>query len=151
MKTEKAFAFLELLVDLALIVILIGLIVPYHNNTKKKIGLRIARREIRMLKIAVISYYENQNPHAYPSVTNNLCADYLINAKPRIIEGILYDYFSKKKQEYRYSLSPNGKYFCIWAVGVNEKSDIQGIDDNSNVIQERKCDDLYATPTVDPA
>lgn len=150
MKRKLAFAFIELLVDLALVVILVGLIIPYYENMKMTVDSRVARREIRIIKIAVRSYYENQKPNAYPPTTDNLCADYLLKAKLQIVKNILHDPFVKTKQEYHYAVSSNGKYYCIWTIGMNRKSDIQGIDDEGNVVKDVRCDDLYATPNIDP-
>ncbi|MDP2940028.1 MAG: hypothetical protein Q8O13_08120 [Candidatus Omnitrophota bacterium] len=151
MKTKNAFAFIELLVDLAFVAIILGLIIPYYKHMEKNISMRISRREIRMLKLAVTSYYENQNPKTYPAATENLCADYLLQAKPQIIKTILDDPFSRIKQEYRYTLSPNTKFYCIWSISANRRSDIQGVDDEGSVIKDKKCDDIYATLTIDPS
>jgi len=149
MKTKKPIVFIELLLDLALVAILCGVMISYYGNMEKKITSKICKRGITLLKIAVLSYYENKTPRAYPPTTDNLCADYLLKAKPQVIRNILYDPFLKIKQEFHYAVSPNGKYYCIWSVGKNGRSNIQGIDDAGKVIKIGEGEDLYVTTSID--
>ena len=150
MRRRKSFAAIELLVDLALVAILIGMLIPFYNFNERLAYERIARREIRMLKVAVISYYENSSPNRYPPRTANLCAEYLLSAKPQIIKRILPDPFSVKKEEYHYTISANGKFYCIWTIGRDKKSGILDIDNSGNIIKDKKCDEIYATHAIDP-
>ena len=150
MNRKKAFAFIELLVNLALVALLIGCLIPYYKHASKRINLRIARREIFILKTAVNSYYENRTPNTYPSSTDNLCADFLLTTKPPVVKSVFYDLLSKKKREYHYAVSSNRQHYCIWTVGLNGASEIYSIDNRGNVIKGKKCDDLYATATADP-
>ncbi|MFZ5799920.1 MAG: type II secretion system protein, partial [Candidatus Omnitrophota bacterium] len=136
MRKRRGFFFIELLVHLALIAVLIGIIIPYYKNMKRRIGLRICHRELSILKTALESYYESQAPKHYPPTTENLCAEYLINAKPQVVTSVLIDPFSRPRREYHYALSPNEKFYCVWTVGLNRKSQIQGIDDEGNVIKD---------------
>lgn len=151
MKTKRAIAYIEVLVDLALVAILFGIFIPYYQSMEHFVDHRVARREVKVLKNALISYYDNQNPKQYPPATDKLCHDYLIKADPQVVSRLLFDPFSKKNnEEYHYSLSPNKEHYCVWTVGPDGKSNIEGIDDEGNVIKQKKCDDMYVTPAFDP-
>lgn|GEM_PF-2224648 len=151
MKNKRAIAYIELLVDLALVAILFGIFIPYYKNMEHFVSRRVARREILVIKNALVSYRDNQNPKRYPPATERICEEHLIAAKPQVVNKILFDPFVKKKNaEYNYSLSPNNEHYCVWSIGSNGRSDIEGIDDEGNVIKKQKCDDVYVTPTFDP-
>ena len=150
MRRRTAFAFVELLVDLALVALMVGCMIPYYIFTQKTISLRIARREMSILKVAVNSYYEHRDPHAYPPPMDTICAALLLKVRPQVVKNVFYDPFSRPKREYHYATSPNGKHYCIWTVGRNRVSEIRGIYDAGNVIRNKRCDDLFATRSADP-
>jgi len=147
--TKKAFAYIELFAILALIAIMIGIIIPYYIHMKYVCNSRVVLRELRILKTAVNSYYENRKPKAYPLATSNLCAEYLLYTKPQIIKNILYDPFAKGRQGYHYAVSPGGKSYCIWSVGIDRRSDIEGVDDTGEVAIKKNSKNIYLTTMRD--
>ena len=149
MNSRRGFLFIEFMFDLALIAILAGLMIVYSQAVQKNTAFKIAQQEMTMLKIAIISYHDHRIPTAYPPSGDSLCDQSLLKANPAIIRRVFYDPFSKTGQEYHYAVSPRGQHFCLWSIGRNRRSEINGIDDNGNVAKFRKCDDIYLTDLGD--
>lgn len=145
LKSQKGFALLEILLDLAIIAICFGAIATYQHMAAKKNNVGVVERELVMLSAGLVSYSEHRSPKVYPPTTNNLCADFLLQDRPQVVRRVPQDPFSKTKEEYRYSRSPNGRYYCLWSVGNNRRSDIEGIDDSGNILKNDACDDIYLT------
>ncbi|MBN1870628.1 MAG: prepilin-type N-terminal cleavage/methylation domain-containing protein [Candidatus Omnitrophica bacterium] len=141
---EKGFTLIELLVVISVIAILIGIAVPRFRGMQDEANTSKARAEARVLQTAVESYYMNQTPNAYPATVTTLCAAYLNDATPLIVNDVLTDPFRTGGAEYNYIRSANGRYYVIFSYGRDGAADITGISD-AGVLAGTDDDDLYAT------
>jgi len=116
---KKGFTILEILVVLSVIAILIGIAVPRLKGMQDQANISKAKAELRALQAAIVSYYTNTSPNAYPPTSTTVAASYLISATPQIIASPLYDPFRTPPAEYLYVLSGNGMYYFILSTGPN--------------------------------
>jgi len=118
--SKKGFTILEILVVLSVIAILIGIAVPRLKGMQDQANISKAKAELRALQAAIVSYYTNTSPNAYPPTSTTVGATYLTTATPQIISSPLYDpWGATSTTEYKYVLSSNGKYYVIGSVGPN--------------------------------
>ena len=76
----------------------------------------VAQSDLRVLKIALESYYKNYG-NKYPDVGPNW-EDTLVSTKPAIIDSALYDPFTPSNNiQFGYALSPDSSYYVIYSVG----------------------------------
>jgi hypothetical protein len=92
-----------------------------------------AQGDLRVLKIAIESYYHNQGHYPNEAKYQTL----LLQASPQIVEEVLYDPFSKGgRSEYKYTLSKNKKYYIIYSKGKSG-NDLAAIYD-SGIVKAKK-------------
>jgi prepilin-type N-terminal cleavage/methylation domain-containing protein len=113
---KKGFTLVELLIVMAVIAILIGIAIPSFRGMQQEAWRTQAQGDVRVLKIAVESYYKNQG--AYPA-TGDTWQDTLIAATPAIIEKALTDPFSSTSASYVYKTDSDtsARYYVIYSVG----------------------------------
>lgn len=120
MKKSKGFTLIELLIVMAVIAILIAIAIPSFRGMQNEARKTKAQGDVRVLKIAIESYYKNHN-NLYPAVANYQTT--LLGASPRILEANLYDPFvAGGATAYVYALSGSGPsdsdYYIIYSVGA---------------------------------
>jgi|GEM_PF-1503414 len=117
---KKGFTILEILVVLSVIAILIGIAVPRLKGMQDQANISKAKAELKTLQAAIVSYYTNSSPNAYPPTSTTVATTSLITATPQIISTALYDpWGATATTEYNYVLSANGQYYVISSVGPN--------------------------------
>jgi len=104
---------------MAVIAILIAIAIPSFRGMQNEARKTKAQGDVRVLKIAIESYYKNHN-NLYPVVANYQTT--LLAASPRILEANLYDPFvAGGATTYVYVLSSdtpaNSDYYIIYSVG----------------------------------
>lgn len=119
MKTSKGFTLIELLIVMAVIAILIAIAIPSFRGMQSEARKTKAQGDVRVIKIAVESYYKNHN-NVYPAVTDYQVT--LQGVSPRILEATLNDPFvAGGTTPYVYALSntgpSNSNYYIIYSVG----------------------------------
>jgi len=119
---KKGFTLIELLIVMAVIAILIGIAIPSFRGMQQEANKTKAEGDLRVLKIAVESYYKNTG--TYPAVANYQTT--LLGAMPKILEANLYDPFgATSTTTYGYSLGTgstgpsDAKYYLVYSVGIN--------------------------------
>jgi prepilin-type N-terminal cleavage/methylation domain-containing protein len=120
LKKSKGFTLIELLIVMAVIAILIAIAIPSFRGMQNEARKTKAQGDVRVLKIAIESYYKNHN-NVYPAVASY--QDTLLAASPRILESKLYDPFvAGGATVYTYALSGTGPsdsdYYIINSVGA---------------------------------
>ena len=120
MRKSKGFTLIELLIVMAVIAILIAIAIPSFRGMQNEARKTKAQGDLRVLKIAIESYYKNHN-NLYPAVANYQTT--LLAAAPRILEANLYDPFvAGGATTYVYALSGTGPsdsdYYIIYSVGA---------------------------------
>jgi len=138
---RKGFTLVELLIVMAVIAILIAIAIPSFRGMQLEAKKSRAQGDVRVIKIAVESYYKNHS-NAYPTFGTTWESS-LTGASPQILEQSLSDPFSTIG-EYKSAGSSNGQYYVIWSVGVNGASEITGVSD-AGVVQGTITDDVYET------
>ncbi|MFH0887523.1 MAG: type II secretion system protein [bacterium] len=121
---KKGFTLIELLIVMAVIAILIGIAIPAFRGMQDEARKSKAQGDVRVLKIAVESYYKNHN-NAYPTASvagTTSWQSTLTGATPRILESALYDPFgATSTTEYTFAtdtaLTTTAKYYVIFSVG----------------------------------
>jgi prepilin-type N-terminal cleavage/methylation domain-containing protein len=116
---SKGFTLIELLIVMAVIAILIAIAIPSFRGMQNEARKTKAQGDVRVLKIAVESYYKNHN-NLYPAVSNYQTT--LMGVSPRILEAQLNDPFvTGGATPYVYDLSGTGPsdsdYYIIYSVG----------------------------------
>jgi len=124
MKTSKGFTLIELLIVMAVIAILIAIAIPSFRGMQQEARKTKAQGDVRVIKIAIESYYKNHN-NQYPAIATYQTT--LQGATPRILEGTLNDPFSVgANQPYKYALSGTGPsdsdYYIVWSIGPNQSA-----------------------------
>ena len=115
---KKGFTILELLVVLTALVVLAGITIPRIKGMQDESGKARARAELRTLRTALESYYDNAIPHAYPATSATVGASSLVTAAPAVIATPLRDPFGAlSTTEYGYILSGNLNYYVAYSVG----------------------------------
>ena len=119
MRKSKGFTLIELLIVMAVIAILIAIAIPSFRGMQNEARKTKAQGDVRVLKIAIESYYKNHN-NLYPVVASYQTT--LLAASPRILEANLYDPFvAGGATTYVYVLSSdtpaNSDYYIIYSVG----------------------------------
>jgi len=119
MKKSKGFTLIELLIVMAVIAILIAIAIPSFRGMQNEARKTKAQGDVRVLKIAVESYYKNHN-NLYPAVATYQTT--LQAASPRILEATLVDPFvAGGATAYVYGLSGTGpsdsNYYILYSVG----------------------------------
>lgn len=122
MKTSKGFTLIELLIVMAVIAILIAIAIPSFRGMQSEARKTKAQGDVRVIKIAVESYYKNHN-NVYPATANYQTT--LQGVSPRILESNLIDPFvAGGATPYVYDLSGTGpsdsNYYIIYSVGPGE-------------------------------
>ena len=121
---KKGFTLIELLIVMAVIAILIGIAIPAFRGMQDEARKSKAQGDVRVLKIAVESYYKNHS-NAYPVATTTGSTAWqsnLTGATPRILDAALYDPFgATSTTEYTYETDTDStstaKYYIIYSVG----------------------------------
>ena len=144
MNKKHGFTLIELLVVISVIAILVGVVIPRFKGMQDEANKTKAKAELKTLQAAIESWYMNQDPNAYPSNTDDICADYLNAAQPLIVANILYDPFRTAGAEYSYMLSSNGSYYVILSYGPDRQASIVGIDDDG-LMDGDAGDDVFLT------
>ena len=118
---KKGFTLIELLIVMAVISILIAIAIPSFRGFQNEAKKAKARGDVRVIKMAVESYYKNHNS-LYPATTNYQTI--LLNSYPKIMESNLYDPFgATSTTQYIYSFGTgstgptDAKYYIIYSVG----------------------------------
>jgi prepilin-type N-terminal cleavage/methylation domain-containing protein len=118
---RKGFTLIELLIVMAVIAILIAIAIPSFRGMQNEARKTKAQGDVRVIKIAVESYYKNHG--TYPAVSNYQTT--LLGASPRILEANLYDPFgATSTTTYAYDLGTgstgpsDAKYYIIYSVGT---------------------------------
>ena len=121
MRKSKGFTLIELLIVMAVIAILIAIAIPSFRGMQNEARKTKAQGDVRVVKIAVESYYKNHN-NEYPAAANYQAT--LLAASPRILESNLYDPFGlTSTTAYVYALGTgstsvaDAKYYIIYSVG----------------------------------
>ncbi len=118
MKKSKGFTLIELLIVMAVIAILIAIAIPSFRGMQQEARKTKAQGDLRVLKIAIESYYKN-NGNVYPptgAAWEALLAGNTIT--PNIINSELYDAFNPTANtDYGYAVSPSKTYYVVWSVG----------------------------------
>ena len=119
MRKSKGFTLIELLIVMAVIAILIAIAIPSFRGMQNEARKTKAQGDVRVLKIAIESYYKNHN-NLYPAVATYQTT--LLGASPRILEAALNDPFvAGGATTYVYVLSSdtpaNSDYYIIYSVG----------------------------------
>lgn len=119
MKQSKGFTLIELLIVMAVIAILIAIAIPSFRGMQDEARKTKAQGDVRVIKIAVESYYKNHN-NVYPAVASYQTT--LQSASPRILEATLNDPFvAGGATPYVYALSGTGpsdsSYYIVYSVG----------------------------------
>lgn len=108
---------------MAVIAILIAIAIPSFRGMQNEARKTKASGDLRVIKIAVESYYKNHN-NAYPATANYQTT--LLGASPRILDSQLNDPFvAGGATPYVYALSPDGaSYYIIYSVGPDGVADV---------------------------
>jgi prepilin-type N-terminal cleavage/methylation domain-containing protein len=125
LKKSKAFTLIELLIVMAVIAILIAIAIPSFRGMQNEARKTKAQGDLRVLKIAIESYYKNHN-NQYPAVATYQTT--LTGASPRILDANLYDPFvAGGATTYVYALSGTGptdsNYYLLYSVGPDGVAD----------------------------
>jgi type II secretory pathway pseudopilin PulG len=105
---------------------LIAIAIPSFRGMQNESKKTKAQGDVRVLKIALESYYKNHT-NMYPSATTSgNSTDWqtpLINATPKILDASLYDPFATSStQLYTYktdtAATSSAQYYLIYSVGV---------------------------------
>lgn len=122
MRKSKGFTLIELLIVMAVIAILIAIAIPSFRGMQEEARKTKAQGDVRVIKIAVESYYKNHN-NTYPAEASYQAT--LLAASPRILESNLYDPFgATTTTTYVYNLGSgstgpaDAKYYIIYSVGA---------------------------------
>jgi len=120
LRKSKGFTLIELLIVMAVIAILIAIAIPSFRGMQQEARKTKAQGDVRVLKIAIESYYKNHN-NEYPAV--DAYQTTLLAASPRILESNLYDPFgATSTTTYVYDLSTadpaTAHYYIIYSVGA---------------------------------
>ena len=124
MKKNKAFTLIELLIVMAVIAILIAIAIPSFRGMQDEARKTKAQGDVRVLKIAVESYYKNHG-NVYPTATTSGTQTWeatLTGATPRILDAVLYDPFGDTTtSQYWYKTdtasTSTAKYYIIYSEG----------------------------------
>jgi prepilin-type N-terminal cleavage/methylation domain-containing protein len=118
MKKSKGFTLIELLIVMAVIAILIAIAIPSFRGMQQEARKTKAQGDLRVLKIAIESYYKN-NGNVYPPTGASWEALLAGNTvTPNIINSPLYDAFNPTANtDYGYAVSPSRTYYVVWSVG----------------------------------
>ena len=118
---RKGFTLIELLIVMAVIAILIAIAIPSFRGMQNEARKTKAQGDVRVIKIAVESYYKNHS-NQYPAAATYQTT--LLGASPRILESNLYDPFgATSTTTYVYELGTgstgpsDAKYYIIYSVG----------------------------------
>jgi prepilin-type N-terminal cleavage/methylation domain-containing protein len=119
MKHSKGFTLIELLIVMAVIAILIAIAIPSFRGMQDEARKTKAQGDVRVLKIAIESYYKN-HANLYPAVATYQAT--LQAASPQILTATLNDPFvAGGATPYVYALSnttpANSSYYIIYSVG----------------------------------
>ena len=135
MKRSKGFTLIELLIVMAVIAILIAIAIPSFRGMQQEARKTKAQGDVRVLKIAIESYYKNHN-NEYPAVAAYQTT--LLAASPRILEGNLYDPFgATSTTTYTYGISTGdpatAHYYIIYSVGPGSTAGTAAVDNSGTV------------------
>jgi len=154
-KKRRGFTLVELLIVMAVIAILIGIAIPAFRGMQQEARKTKAEGDVRVLKIAVESYYKNNGKYPFPNATacktfNISWENLLTGATPKILEAVLNDPFSSgASSQYSYALSSDtqtsANYYVILSVGMDATRDITGINNTSGSPEGSVDDDIYET------
>lgn len=140
------FSLLEMIVVLALMASLFGIFIFRTKGFQDQTKIERVRGDLRSLQKAIQAYYlnhQNQFPAGSDWQNNDLTND-----APRLLRQILYDPFESGNTEYRYFVSPNGKYYVVFSVGSNDVADITGITDTGKLLGVN-ADDIFVSNGAD--
>ena len=118
MRSKKAFTIIEILVVISVIAILMGIAIPRIKGMQDAAKIVKVNKELKTLQTAMESYYINHNK-TYPPDVDAFAATYLVPAFPSYFSAPPNDPFAATPAEYKYLLSPDGKYYVMWSVGAS--------------------------------
>ncbi|NLE64754.1 MAG: hypothetical protein GX606_02420 [Elusimicrobia bacterium] len=110
---SRAFAILELLAAMVVIIILASIVGPKVKGMQDEAKAARARNELKTLQTAVESYYRNQNN----TLPGNITTD-LTGATPQLITSSLVDPFASNGTD-TYKYLKTGAFYAICSVGFN--------------------------------
>ena len=124
MTKTKAFTLIELLIVMAVIAILIAIAIPSFRGMQDEARKTKAQGDVRVLKIAVESWFKNHS-NEYPTASTTPLTTWeatLTGAYPRILDAVLYDPFgASSTTQYLYATDTGSintaKYYIIYSVG----------------------------------
>lgn len=114
----------ELIISLSVIVILVGIALPRLRTLIDEGNLGQAEVELKALQAAVESYAAGHGKVAPETGSSWQSALTDAATKPRLIGVALRDPFSGVGASYRYGKTADGKFYVIWSVGPNHRSDL---------------------------
>lgn len=114
MKKSKGFTIIELLIVMAVIAILVGIAIPSFRAMQTEAWRTKAQGDVRVLKIALESYYKNRG--SFPAESGYQST--LRGEQPSVLETVLDDPFAAAGTPYAYRLSPDGSYYVVYSIGL---------------------------------
>ncbi len=120
----SGFTLAELIISFSVVVILAGIALPRLRTLVDDGNRNKAEAELKALQAAVESYaagHGKVTPETGSSWQSTLTD---AATKPRLIGIALRDPFSGAGASYQYSKTADGKFYVIWSVGPNHRSDL---------------------------
>jgi prepilin-type N-terminal cleavage/methylation domain-containing protein len=108
---KKSFTLIEIMIVLAIIGLISAIAIPGLMRISLQKNIAKAKAELRVLQVAVESYYLYHNS-TYPTALSDLPT-----AVPTIVRTIANDPFSNPQATYKYDSSPSKKYYVIYSIG----------------------------------
>jgi len=130
MRSEKGFTLVEILIVIVVIAAIFSFMGITVSGMQNEAKTSKARADIRTIQVAVEAYHKN-NGHSFPAEENY--QRILLDASPRILPSNMFDPFAKViNTQYQYKLSPNGKYYAIYSLGIWRRGEVS-VSDSGNV------------------
>ena len=121
---EKGFTWAELIIGFSAVVILGGIALPRLRTLIDEGNLVRAEAELKALRVGVESYVAGHGK-VYPEMGSSWQSALTDAAtRPRLIGTALRDPFSAWGASYPYRKTADGKFYAIWSVGPDHRSDL---------------------------
>jgi len=133
----------ELIISFSVVVILVGIVLPRLRTLIDQGNLGHAETELKALQAAVESYAAGHGKVTPETGSSWQSALTDAATKPRLIGIALRDPFSGAGASYRYGKTADGKFYFIWSVGPDHRSDL--IFDAVTGAVTAAGDDLYVS------
>jgi prepilin-type N-terminal cleavage/methylation domain-containing protein len=149
MKKSKGFTLIELLIVMAVIAILIAIAIPSFRGMQQEARKTKAQGDLRVLKIAIESYYKN-HANVYPALAvDGDWEGVLTAASPAIINNALMDPFAAANVQYQYALSTadpaTARYYVVWSIGPNAIAGACTVSNATGVVTPADATIIYDT------